>query len=177
MARRAKPLLIDPTHLSSKPSTFEGTVAPGDLPRLAESLANGDGELNYRISARLERPGRKVVSCIIDGFVFLTCQVSLDTFRHPVSIDDRLVLVEDESRLPPIEEENDTEDYLVADEPLDVLELVEDAVILALPMMPRKPGLERKEVEGDAAVGEKASPSIGEKDSPFAKLSRLKKSP
>jgi uncharacterized metal-binding protein YceD (DUF177 family) len=60
----------------------------------------------------------------------------LDTFRHPVSIDDRLVLVDDESRLPPMQEESDKEDYLVADEPLDVLELVEDAVILALPMIP-----------------------------------------
>ena len=71
---------------------------------------------------------------MIEGFVFLACQASLDTFRHPVSIDDRLVLVDDESSLPPMVEESDTEDYLVVDEPLDVLELVEDAVILALPI-------------------------------------------
>ena len=169
MTRRSAPRLIDPERLGSKPHTIEGTVAPGALPRLAESLANGQGELNYKVSARLDPQRRKVVSCTIDGYVFLACQVSLDTFRHPVSIDDRLVLVEDESRLPPIEEESDTEDYLVVDEPLDVLELVEDAVILALPMMPRKPGLEWNEVQADAAVDEKVSP--------FAKLSSIKKSP
>ena len=92
----------------------------------------------------------------------------MDTFRHPVSIDDRLVLVEDESQLPPLEEESDTEDYLVVDGPLDVLELVEDAVLLALPMMPRKPGLEHAEAPAKDDPEPKASP--------FAKLSSLKKS-
>jgi uncharacterized protein len=168
MKRRSPPHFIDPERLTSDPMTWEADVVPGRLPRLAESLANGDGNLHYRVQARLDSQRRKVVSCIIEGFVFLTCQSSLDTFRHPVSIDDRLVLVDDESHLPPIEEESDTEDYLVADEPLDVLELVEDAVILALPMMPRKPGLEGEEAKGTAPRDPGASP--------FAKLSSLKKS-
>ena len=163
----AAPEFIDIHTLAAAPQTWEGDLAPGDLPRLAESLANGEGKLRYRVSAGLDRQRRKVVSCIIEGFVFLTCQASLDTFRHPVSIDDRLVLVEDESGLPPMEEEGDSEDYLVADEPLDVLELVEDAVILALPMIPRKPGLE-------AAAPVRSDPDDG-RDSPFAKLASLKK--
>ena len=167
MKKRTAPPLIDVLTLTEKPLAWEGDVAPGDLPRLAESLAHGDGTLHYRVSAGLDRQRRKVVSCIIEGFVFLTCQVSLDTFRHPVSIDDRLVLVEDESGLPPMEEEGDDEDYLVADGPLDVLELVEDAVILALPMMPRKPGIE-------AAAPVRSEPDGG-RDSPFAKLASLKK--
>ena len=156
---------IDPDRLSTTPSVFEGTLAPGDLPRLAEVVASPDGELRYRLSAGLDPRRRKVVSCIIEGFVFLTCQATLDTFRHPVSIHDRLVLVEDESRLPPIEEESEAEDYVVADAPLDVRELVEDAVILALPMVPRKPGLEAGRGESHAPAG----------PSPFAKLATLKK--
>jgi len=113
-----------------------------------------------------------VVSCIIEGFVFLTCQATLDTFRHPVSIDDRLVLVGDESSLPPIGEESDTEDYLVAGGPIEVRELVEDAVILALPMVPRKPGLAGKPGSEKGKAGAPA-PDDG---SPFAKLANLKKS-
>lgn len=168
MPPRPKRPLIDLEKLSDRPTVCEGTVRPGHLPRLAETLANGEGELRYRIAARLDPQRRQVASCIIEGFVFLTCRTTLDTFRQPVSIDDRLVLVDDESRLPPIEEESDTEDYLVADGPLDVLELVEDAVILALPMMPRKPGLEWKEAQANVDPEVKASP--------FAKLSSLKKS-
>ena len=157
-------LLIDPEHITDKPQVFKGTVHLDDLPRLAESLANDDCELRYEITARLDRERRKVVSCIIEGFVFLTCQTTLEAFRHAISIDDRLVIVDDESRLPSIEEESDAEDYLVADAPLDVLDLVEDAVLLALPMVPRKPGAkEVKLAEKDA------------KDSPFAALASLKK--
>jgi DUF177 domain-containing protein len=157
-------LLIHPERITDKPLVFKGTAQLDDLPRLADSLANGDCELRYEVTARLDKQRRKVVSCIIEGFVFLTCQTTLEAFRHAISIDDRLVIVDDESRLPPIEEESDAEDYLVADAPLDVLDLVEDAVLLALPMVPRKPGVkEVKLAEKDA------------KDSPFAVLASLKK--
>jgi len=89
----------------------------------------------------------------------------LEVFRHDISIADRLVLVGAESELPPIEEESDAEDYMVADGPIDVLGLVEEAVLLALPMVPRKPGLAepREKPEGTP------------KKSPFAALERLKK--
>lgn len=160
-------LLIHPDRLSSRPLVFEGTFVPAELERLKDSLANGEGELRYRLSAILDRQRRKVVSCIIEGFVFLTCQTTLDTFRHEVSVQDRLVLVDRESELPGIEEESDEEDYLVADEPLDIRDLVEDAVLLALPMVPRKPGLPEAKGEGDdAAAG---------KQSPFAVLAGLKR--
>src|SRR5260221_12391039 len=139
----------------------EGRARLEALPRLEETLANADCELDYRVTARLDRQRRKVVSCIIEGFVFLTCQSSLEAFRHAISIDDRLVLVDDESQLPPIEEEGDAEDYLVADGPLDVLDLVEDAVLLALPMGPRKPGPDE---------GRDAGPGKEPRESPFPKL-------
>ena len=161
------PYLIDPQRLSDKPLVLEGTFKPGDLERLEDSLANGDGELHYRITAALDAQRRKVVSCIIKGFVFLTCQASLEAFRHEISVDDRLVLVDEESQLPPVEEESETEDYLVADEPLDIRDLVEDAVLLALPMVPRKPGLEEPR-EGDG------TPAV-ERPNPFAALASLKK--
>ena len=164
-----EPVLIDPQRLSSKPLVLEGTFKPGDLERLEDSLANADGELHYRIAAALDPQRRKVVSCIINGFVFLTCQASLETFRHEISVNDRLVLVDDESQLPPVEEESDTEDYLVADEPLDIRDLVEDAVLLALPMVPRKPGLQ------EPGEGDDGKPA-GERPNPFAALASLKKS-
>jgi DUF177 domain-containing protein len=160
-------LLIHPDRLSSRPTVFEGAFVPAELERLEDSLANGEGELRYRVCATLDRQRRKVVSCIIEGFVFLTCQTTLDTFRHEISVRDRLILVDRESELPGIEEESDEEDYLVADEPLDVRDLVEDAVLLALPMVPRKPGLPEAKGEGDdAAAG---------KQSPFAVLAGLKR--
>jgi uncharacterized metal-binding protein YceD (DUF177 family) len=66
-----------------------------------------------------------------------------------------------------VDAESDEEDYLVADEPLDIRDLVEDAVLLALPMVPRKPGLE----DAKGGAGEPALP----RPSPFAALAELKK--
>ncbi|HXZ49123.1 MAG TPA: YceD family protein [Usitatibacter sp.] len=160
-------LLIHPERLSDKPSVWEGTVVPGELERLEDSLAGPEGELHYRITAGLDAQRRRVVSCIINGFVFLTCQTSLEVFRHEISIEERLVLVDHESRLPAVEEESDAEDYLVAEGPLDIRELVEDAVLLALPMVPRKPGLEQAPADGGEARGREPSP--------FAALASLKR--
>src|SRR4026207_1958641 len=83
---------LDPERLSERPMVFEERLGAEALPRLLESPAHGEGGLRYRVSAGLDRERRKVVSCIIEGFVFLTCQATLDTFRHPGSIDDRLGL-------------------------------------------------------------------------------------
>lgn len=162
----ADDFLIHLDRLSARPTVFEGTFVPADLERLQDSLADDRGELRYRIRAQLDPQRRKVVSCIIEGFVFLTCQTSLEAFRHELSVSERLVLVESEAELPAIEEESDSEDYVVADEPLDIRDLVEDAVLLALPMVPRRPGLEESKGEG---LG------TDPKASPFAVLASLKR--
>ena len=158
-------LVIHPERLREIPQVFEGDLDLEEFPRLAESLAEGGASLHYRVTAYLDKQRRKVVSCIIEGFVFLTCQSSLDDFRHAVAIDEKIVLVDRESELPPIEEESDAEDYLVADAPVDVLDLVEDAILLSLPMIPRKPGLEAPAAKKDE----------GPRESPFAALASLKK--
>ena len=159
-------LLLHPDRLTAKATVFEGVLRPGDLENLADELAGPEGELHYRVTARLDSARRRVVSCIINGFVFLTCQTTFEAFRHEVAIDDRLVLVGSEGELPPFEEEGDQEDFVVATEPIDILDLVEEAAILALPMVPRKPG-----VEPD---GERERPEPG-KPSPFAALAGLKR--
>ena len=159
--------LIDPDRISTKPQVWKGTFVAADLERLEDALADEGGELRYEITAMLDRQRRKTLSCIIEGFVFLICQNTLEAFRHEISIRDRLILVHDESGLPPVEQESEDEDYVVADEPLDVRDLVEDAVLLSLPMIPRKPGSE-------AAV--KPVPQQEPKTSPFAALASLKKS-
>jgi uncharacterized protein len=149
--------------LTREGTEFAGKVAPGELARLAGSLANGEGELEYRLHALVDARQRRVVSCIIKGFAFLTCQSTLEVFRHPVAVSERLVLVDREEQLPAFEEEPEDEDYVVAGSRIAVLDLVEEAVILSLPMVPRKPGLDPG-----------AAPAPKERQTPFAALAALK---
>ena len=104
----ADDFLIHPERLSTRPTVLEGTFLPADLERLGDSLADDRGELRYRITAGLDPQRRKVVSCIIEGFVFLTCQTSLEAFRHEIALSERLVLVDSEAELPGIDEESDS---------------------------------------------------------------------
>ncbi|QJR11130.1 hypothetical protein DSM104443_02201 [Usitatibacter rugosus] len=155
---------IDPTTFATKPKVWKGVLKPGELPRVADLVASPEGELRYEVSGFLDKQRRKLVSCIIKGFAQLTCRVSMEDFRYDIDVEDRLVLVDDESALPPIEMESEEEDFVVAEVPLDVRNLVEDAVILALPMIPRKPGIEEV-------------PKVDDKpprESPFAALKRPK---
>jgi uncharacterized protein len=149
--------------LTSEGEVFAGKATPAALARLADFLANGEGELEYRLHAFVDARQRRVVSCIINGFAFLTCQSTLEVFRHPVAISERLVLVEKEEQLPAIEVEPEDEDHVVAGRKIAVLDLVEEAVILSLPMVPRKPGLDPD-----------ATPAPKERQSPFAALAALK---
>jgi len=158
--------IIQPDRLTTKGTVFEGVLRPGDLENLAPLLASPEGELRYRVTARLDNTRRRTVSCIIEGFVFLTCQSTFEDFRHEVAIADRLVLVASDEELPPFEEESDREDYVVATSPIEVRGMVEEAVILALPMVPRKPGVE----PGPEDAGGKPG-----KPSPFAALAGLKR--
>ena len=165
MSRTPDPDTLHPDRLTAKPEVFEGTVHPADLEALDDLVLDDDGELTYRVEARLDRQQRRIVSCRITGFVTLACQVTGERFQHPVSIDDHLVLVPTEEDLPPLEVEGDDADYVVAGGPMPVQDLVQEAVVLALPMVPRKPGVESKQAEG--AAREK-------KPSPFAALASLK---
>ena len=75
-----------------------------------------------------------------------------------------LELIADEVDLSQDELEDDTRDFLVAQKELDVVALVEDEIILALPSAPR---------HDDCALPD--SNTRGTKVSPFAALAALKK--
>jgi uncharacterized protein len=150
----------------------EGRSAPGTFPRLRDVLVFPDGELNYRVEGHLlARPDgsrQRSVRCIITGWVTLQCQTTLRSLRYPLAIDKRLVLVETEAELPALEEEPEDEDYVVARHQLDLTGLVEDEVILDLPMIPRI-------VESSAEAQNEEDSAAGSSSSPFAVLAALKK--
>lgn len=165
MAKGTDPDTIHPARLTAKGEVFEGTVHPADLETLDDLVEEDDGELVYRVEARLDGQQRRIVSCKIKGFVVLTCQSTGERFQHPVSVDEQLVLVAAESDLPPFEAEGDEADYVVADGPMSVQDLVQEAVVLALPMVPRMPG-------APSEPAKRAKPEKGA--SPFAALASLK---
>lgn len=137
MKRRADgiPLRVKASQAVSRREAFAGSVPLAKLPRLAASLAESSGTLQVELQATRDDEGQDWLHGEIRGRLPLTCQRGLHIFDWHCDVALSLCLVETEA-----EEEKllkDTESYLVEDDELPLRDLVEEEVLLALPMMPR----------------------------------------
>ena len=138
------------------------------MDRLAGSLADTEGECRYALEFGRDALQVPYVELSIEAGLPLVCQRSLERFVFPVQAVQRLGLIRDEAEeaaLPPgYEALLLDEDGLVR--PLD---LVQDELVLALPVVPVAPGSEP--VERTWSAGEEELQAA----SPFAALASLKK--
>lgn len=113
------------------------------LPRLASAGAErpGDGEpIRWRASgARATLVGAGVqpaLQLVADASVNMECQRCLQTMTVPLHIERRLFFVEGEDASAALD--SDSEDDVLTLEPaIDLRALVEDELLLALPLVPR----------------------------------------
>ncbi len=137
MKRRADgiPLRVKASQAVTRREAFAGSVPLAKLPRLAASLAQSSGTLQVELQATRDGEGQDWLHGEIRGRLPLTCQRGLHAFDWNCDVALSLALVESEA-----EEEKllkDTESYRVEDDELPLRDLVEEEVLLALPMMPR----------------------------------------
>jgi len=137
MKRRADgiPLRVKASQAASRHEAFAGSVPLAKLPRLAASLVEDSGTLQVELQATRDGEGQDWLHGEIRGRLPLTCQRGLHAFEWDCDVALSLALVESEA-----EEEKllkDTESYRVEDDELPLRDLVEDEVLLALPMTPR----------------------------------------
>lgn len=114
---------------------YEGILPFQQLPRLAEQLADRDGGLEVSLQAGKDEHGAAWLKGKVRGVLRLPCQRGLHPFEWPcdVSVELRLVSTEaEEQKLL-----KDCEPYWVRDDELPLRELVEDEVLLALPITAR----------------------------------------
>ncbi|HEY0180117.1 MAG TPA: YceD family protein [Dokdonella sp.] len=146
---------------------YEGTLPLASLPRLRGSLAGVDGEARYVIEFGKDAFGISFLDLHVDAGLPLVCQRTLEVFAYRVAIDQRLGLIaaeSDEAGLP-----EGYEPLLVpGDGQIDLAGVIEDELILALPVVPLRPGAPLDWGEVDAAP-------VDERPNPFAALEALKK--
>ena len=145
---------------------LKGTLPVDSLERLHDQLANVVGELAFRLQGRKGKRGETLLEVEVSGTLALACQRCLEAIVFDLDIDSLLELVPEGGELSQDELEDDTRDFLPVAGDLDVAQLVEDEVLLALPVAPRH---ERCGLPGAAAAGERIHP--------FAALSALKGKP
>jgi len=163
------PELLDAWRMVVARRRFEGRVPLSALARLQGLVADAEGECSYALEfGRDEILRVAYVELTIDAALPLVCQRSMQRFLLPVHLVQRLGLVRDEDEeqaLPP-----DYEALLVPEDGnLRPLDLVEDELVMAVPVVPVAPGSEAVERDFSAT-----SEELG-KANPFAALAALKK--
>jgi uncharacterized protein len=110
-----------------------GVVGKERLPRLAQQQCSTEG-LEYDLRGGRAGNGKPCLRLSVKGSVEVLCQRCLDPIQVPIAIDAELQLAESPRE---ISEADDEIDRVLASRNMSVGWLVEDEVILALPMVPR----------------------------------------
>jgi uncharacterized protein len=166
------PEVMDAWRMVAARRGFEGTLPLSSMPRLREALCDDEGEARYAVEFDRDALLVPYVELRVQAALPLTCQRSLQRFLQPVQVVQRLALLAEgvdveaaEAGLP----EGYEPLLLPADGALRLAELVEDELILAVPVVPVAPGSEA--LEQDWPVPDEDAG----KANPFAALAALKK--
>ena len=156
----SQPGLIDGLQFARAAETLKGTLDSSQLPRLAEMRCATTG-LSFEIRGRTDAEGRGWLQVLTKGTLTLECQRCLGPLEFPLALRSELMLAESERD---IETADDDVDRVPAGKEMDVGRLIEDEVLLALPMAPRH-----------EQCGYKLDGAEAGRSSPFEKLARLKR--
>lgn len=148
---------------------YRGEVPLRSLERLRLALADDAGVLSAELQAEKSR-GREMLEGTIDGVLVLRCQRCEQPLPWTLHVDVSLRLVHTEE-----EEEavlHETDPYLVQDDSLPLQDIVEDEVLLALPMLPRCESCEDIVQKGavQASPRQDSDDAVRREANPFAAL-------
>ena len=153
---------------------WTGEVAPTSFERLATNLTDEHEQTNLQLNMTLYRRNNVLhLAFTLTGDVWLNCQRCLQPIAIDLSDDYNIALLEDESQVNMVGEE---QDYLILDEIitepaperlLPVKKLVEDEILLKTPLAP-------KHDDCEMAIDQVGDIPEEEVENPFAALASLK---
>lgn len=132
------PGYLDALRVARTGASLEGELGAEQLPRLLEHLTAADAAVQYRIAGGCEA-GRPVLSLWVAVDVRLVCQRCLEPYQQHLELRNVLPIARNAEELLRWEADDPLLDALVAEERLDLAALVEDEILLSLPLAPRHP--------------------------------------
>lgn len=180
MSMGTLPHALDLRKAAQRGLRIEAQLAPSELPRLRALLAGDEGTIRTLITCARDEQQRPVVEVGVEASLSVRCERCLQPFPSTVRSKSVLAVVwsDDQARALPAELEP-----LVAAEAVDLREVIEDELVLAMPMFSYHDDtacVERLEAGPalDAVFGEEAQVAQTEpRKNPFAVLAGLRRSP
>jgi len=170
------PEQTNPWRLCEQGKFYEGSIALQNLHRLAPLLASTEGEVDFTLEFDRDLERRRRIRGHITAKLVVTCQRCI----HDMPLD-----VDNQFQLSPVkgpqEAENLPSEYdplLLDDDMLNLLDLVEDELILAIPPAPRHAEehctMDLAKINNQVDPLWAAAKQEVAKDSPFAALAGFK---
>lgn len=164
---REFPDRVNPWTAAEGRRIFAGTLPLDRMKRLAPLLASDEGDC--RFEARFERDpeGYAIIDIAVEAEVSLVCQRSLAPFVQPLARRSLLAVIEDEAEQEVLPAHY--EPVLATEGTVTFVDLVEDELLLAMPVVPRNPAL----AWDDVVASDEAEASEETEGGPFAGLADL----
>lgn len=128
-----QPAAIDGLAFARSAGVLKGRLGMESMPRLAQSGCS-DSFIDFVLTGEINERGKPGLRLAVDGSVRLECQRCLGDVDLPLRFEARLELAASEAAM--LAADDDIEQVVTGRE-LSVAVLVEDEVILALPMVPK----------------------------------------
>jgi len=165
-------LVIEPGRFAREGRQLKGTLGLEALPRLAEAVEAGSEDVVYEVRGYLTAKGHAALHLSVRASVGLSCQRCLEPLEQRLESQRDIVLVPGADQFAQPDDEAELEDIIPEVARLDVRELVEDELLLALPLAPHHDeGLCTAPASGASQAAER-----GTSESPFSVLQKLRKS-
>ncbi len=157
------PPLINSLEFARDKQRLEGQLPVARMARLQDQLTDAQGELRYVVQGGVNELGVPKLVLSLEGSCWLRCQRCLSALEYPVTLQST-VLLRTEAELDALEDDDEDFDSILAEASLDILNLLEEELLLSLPISPRHSSCQ---METSQALA---------KDSthPFAALEKLK---
>lgn len=160
-------VLDDPFGFARAAGQHRGQLAVLAMPRLHDQLAGDAGEVRYSVRGGLDQLSRPQLELEVAGKLQLICAVCAKPLDYALALRTR-VLMAQPGAAPQDDDDPETPEWIEAGQALDLQELVEDEILLGLPLSVRH-AQGQCSSETQEAFGKKAA------DSPFARLATLLK--
>lgn len=129
--------IIDSLEFARAEQELQGSLPVSGLARLEDCLYDSVGNLDYVLKGGRDSQGRPVLGLNIKGLVHLRCQRCLGQLDYPLVQSNSLLLVSRGEAPAGAVADPDALDYIEASKELDIAELIEDEILLWLPLSPR----------------------------------------
>lgn len=160
----SKPLIIDSGEFARDGLSLAGDIAVRDLPRVLGSVQSDAGVIRYTLQGRIDKLQRRCLNLTVSGEVTLLCQRCMQPFAFAIDSDSALTLFDNEADIDAASEQDEMLEGVLASREQSVVDLVEDEILLALPLAPKH----------EVCAPDGNSDSVAKKPNPFAVLQQLK---